>query len=119
MKDFQREISELEESFWIKRMKLVSQYKKLQEAKEKVKEVERLIEERLCVDIESLYQLIEEGENTQDNLEGQPLKELFKKLKETKKEIEDMEREVLDIDKEIDQAFDMIKEYRKCIQEMS
>ncbi|MCS6998967.1 MAG: hypothetical protein N2648_07195 [Aquificaceae bacterium] len=129
MEESFREILQMEENLWQRRMKVLSQYEKLQEARDKIRRLEKLLEEELGTDIETAYKLAEEYEKSSEGV--RKLKEVcdqefihvlddffykIREIKTMKKELEHIEGEIFGLDKEIDQVFEKLKEYKKRIQ---
>lgn len=129
MEESFREILQMEEKLWQRRMKVLSQYEKLQEARDKIRRLEKLLEEELGTDIETAYKLAEEYEKSSEGV--RKLKEVcdqefihvlddffykIREIKTMKKELEHIEGEIFGLDKEIDQVFEKLKEYKKRIQ---
>ncbi|MCX8164606.1 MAG: hypothetical protein N3D14_04355 [Aquificaceae bacterium] len=115
--------SKMEEILWHRRMNLLYQYKRLLEIKDKIKELERMLEKELEMDVQTLYKLAEGNENSlygnAHNKEPLKYKESLlyriKTIREMKRELELVEREVFQVDAEIDQLNEKLKEYSKRI----
>lgn len=131
MKDLLKDIQSMEESLWERRMKVLYQYKRVQEMRKKISELEKVFEEELGVDFETACAFVEVYEKKPKEFEQlrytlgdevvyaiQELAERVKQIREMKVEVDDVEREVFEIDAELDKAFEKLQEYKRKVQEM-
>ncbi|MFN3264698.1 MAG: hypothetical protein ACK42C_07350, partial [Aquificaceae bacterium] len=124
MKDLIKDLLSMEESLWERRMKVLYQYQRVKEMREKIAELEKIFEEELGVDFETAMEFVEKYEKNSEEVSSlrntlgdevfyalHMLADRVKQIREMKKEVDDVEREVFEIDGEIDEAFKMLQEY--------
>lgn len=131
IEDFIKELLDMEESLWQRRMKVLYQYKRVQEMRQRIQEIEKIFEEEVGIDIQTALYFLEEYESNPQSLERiketlgedvfqavEALADRIKQIRDMKKEVDDVEKEIFEIDSEIDDTFKKLQEYKRKIQEM-
>ncbi len=131
IEDFIKELLDMEESLWQRRMKVLYQYKRVQEMRQRIQEIEKIFEEEVGIDIQTALYFLEEYESNPQSLERiketlgedvfqavEALADRIKQIRDMKKEVDDVEKEIFEIDSEIDDTFEKLQEYKRKIQEM-
>ncbi len=131
LENFLRDLLEMEEKLWQRRMKVLHQYQRIQEMKEKMRKIEEVFEQEVGIDMETAIRLLEEYENNPESFERlkdsvgediyhalQILADRIRDIRDMKAEIDRLEREVFEIDGEIDDTFEKLQEYKRRIQGM-
>lgn len=128
---FMKELFDMEESLWQRRMKVLYQYKRVQEMRQKIQEIEKVFEEEVGIDIQTALYFLEEYESNPQSFERiketlgeevfqavESLADRIKQIRDMRKEVDDVEKEIFEIDAEIDDTFEKLQEYKRKIQEM-
>ncbi len=128
---FMKELFDMEESLWQRRMKVLYQYKRVQEMRQKIQEIEKVFEEEVGIDIQTALYFLEEYESNPQSFERiketlgeevfqavEALADRIKQIRDMRKEVDDVEKEIFEIDAEIDDTFEKLQEYKRKIQEM-
>ncbi len=128
---FMKELSDMEESLWQRRMKVLYQYKRVQEMRQRIREIEEVFEEEVGIDIQTALYFLEEYESNPQSFERiketlgeevfqavEALADRIKQIRDMRKEVDDVEKEIFEIDAEIDDTFEKLQEYKRKIQEM-
>ncbi|MEM2696182.1 MAG: hypothetical protein QXU09_04515 [Thermoproteota archaeon] len=131
IENFMKELLDMEESLWQRRMKVLYQYQRVQEMRKKIYELEKVFEKEVGIDMETALCFLEEYESNPKSFDriGETLgEEVFyaiealagriKQIRDMKKEVDEVEKEIFEIDGEIDDAFEKLQEYKRKIQEM-
>ncbi|MCS6876364.1 MAG: hypothetical protein RMK35_06095 [Aquificaceae bacterium] len=129
MEGFLEGMEDIEDRLWQRRMKVLSQYEKVKQARDKISSLEKILEEKLGIDIETIYWLVEEYYNKNLNLKDieniydrgtvsliESIFQGLKDIKNMKKELDDIEKEIFTIDSSIDWLFGEIDKYKKRLQ---
>ncbi|MEJ7620093.1 MAG: hypothetical protein WKI46_04665 [Aquificaceae bacterium] len=128
---FMKELFDMEESLWQRRMKVLYQYKRVQEMRQKIQEIEKVFEEEVGIDIQTALYFLEEYESNPQSFERiketlgeevfqavEALADRIKQIRDMRKEVDEVEKEIFEIDSEIDDTFEKLQEYKRKIQEM-
>ncbi len=131
IEDFIKELLDMEESLWQRRMKVLYQYKRVQEMRQRIQEIEKIFEEEVGIDIQTALYFLEEYESNPQSFERiketlgeevfqtiEALADRIKQIRDMKKEVDEVEKEIFEIDSEIDDTFEKLQEYKRKIQEM-
>ncbi|RME09311.1 MAG: hypothetical protein D6804_06035, partial [Aquificota bacterium] len=68
MKDLIKDLLSMEESLWERRMKVLYQYQRVKEMREKIAELEKIFEEELGVDFETAMEFVEKYEKNSEEV---------------------------------------------------
>ncbi|WPM31579.1 hypothetical protein IAE16_07070 [Hydrogenobacter sp. T-2] len=128
---FMKELFDMEESLWQRRMKVLYQYKRVQEMRQKIREIEEVFEEEVGIDLQTALYFLEEYESNPQSFERiketlgeevfqtiEALADRIRQIRDMKKEVDEVEKEIFEIDAEIDDTFEKLQEYKRKIQEM-
>ncbi len=128
---FMKELSDMEESLWQRRMKVLYQYKRVQEMRQRIREIEEVFEEEVGIDIQTALYFLEEYESNPQSFDRiketlgeevfqavEALADRIKQIRDMRKEVDEVEKEIFEIDAEIDDTFEKLQEYKRKIQEM-
>ncbi len=128
---FMKELSDMEESLWQRRMKVLYQYKRVQEMRQRIREIEEVFKEEVGIDFQTALYFLEEYESNPQSFERiketlgeevfqtiEALADRIRQIRDMKKEVDEVEKEIFEIDAEIDDTFEKLQEYKRKIQEM-
>ncbi len=131
IQNLMKELLDMEEYLWQRRMKLLSQYQGVQEMRQRISQLERALEEETELNMKEIIELVEDYEKDPRNLEllryemgelavyvVQRLIDRVKQIRDMRAEVDELEREIMEIDVEIDRKLEKLQEYKRRIQGM-